>query len=115
MIKNLILFLLLGLSIIARGQSFILRGKIIDLKTKAAIPFATVKTFPSKKATLSDSIGYFKITSLKGDDSLEISASGYGKQKVSINSLRDQVKEGKSSALISMKSCLLYTSPSPRD
>ena len=107
MIKNLILFLLLGLSIIARGQSFILIGEIIDLKTKAAIPFATVKTFPSKKATLSDSIGYFKIKSLKRDDSLEVSASGYGKQKVSINSLRDQVKEGKSSALISMKSLYL--------
>ena len=107
MIKNIILFLFLGLSILARSQSLDLTGKVIDLRTKEAIPFATIKAFPSKKATLSDSIGHFRIQTKQGDDSLEISASGYKKEKHAILSLQKQIQEGSNVSLIGLNSLFL--------
>jgi hypothetical protein len=67
------------------GQARLLEGRILDAKTKAALPFSVVKATPSKKATLSDSAGYFKILLKPNDDSLEISASGYQKTKIDRN------------------------------
>ncbi len=77
-----IVFIILLSSFSGFGQAQLIKGRIVDSKTKAALPFSVIKAKPSKKATLSDSAGYFEILINANDDTLEISASGYQKAKV---------------------------------
>ena len=64
------------------GQQQLIKGRIVDAKTKLALPFSVIKAIPSKKATLADSAGYFKILVMANDDTLEVYATGYQKTKI---------------------------------
>ena len=57
-------------------DSRIVTGKI-QTTTGQGIAGATVKTLPSNKSVLTDSLGYFKITVLKGDVSVQVSSLGF--------------------------------------
>jgi TonB-linked SusC/RagA family outer membrane protein len=57
-------------------DSRMVTGKI-QTTTGQGIAGATVKTLPSNKTTLTDSLGYFKINVSKGDISVQVSSLGF--------------------------------------
>ena len=75
-------FIILISSFLSFGQTQLIKGRIVDAKTKLALPFSVIKAIPSKKATLSDSAGYFKLLLKSNDDTLEVSSTGYQKAKI---------------------------------
>ena len=80
------LFIIIPLLIIGNleAQSNLnLTGKVMDAFTKEPIPFATIKWALSKKGTIADSIGNFKITKssiLK--DTLLVTYVGYDQSAI---------------------------------
>lgn len=107
MIKLLLLSIIAGLPLLLGAQSLFLQGSVRDQTTEARIPFAILKVFPSKKAVLSDSVGSYLIKVYEKDDSLEVSASGYKKIKLSISQLLQQIGPEDETATIYLKSLFL--------
>ncbi|WP_207510914.1 SusC/RagA family TonB-linked outer membrane protein [Longitalea luteola] len=66
----------------ALGQS--ISGEVHDKATHNPIPGATVITGKSKKATFSDLNGKFTIELTDGDESIEVSHTGYKAQRIAI-------------------------------
>ena len=91
--RTLLLLFMLGINHMVFSQEFRIFGSVIDKKTELPLPFSVVKSFPSKRATLTDSIGGFILKLANSDKFIEVSSTGYQKSRI----------------------CLLYTSPSPRD
>ena len=59
------------------GQQVVVYGRISDVKTGNAIPFAKIQFNKSKKATLSDSLGNYQIVLTEKNDSITCSYIGY--------------------------------------
>ncbi|MDO6743586.1 TonB-dependent receptor [Tenacibaculum soleae] len=77
--KNLLLFVLLLTSSISIGQNQgVITGKVIDEKTREAIPFVNVLVYGTSIGIASDENGAFKITNIPlGYNKLQISFIGY--------------------------------------
>ncbi|WP_271405939.1 TonB-dependent receptor [Tenacibaculum soleae] len=77
--KNLLLFVLLLTSSISIGQNQgVIIGKVIDEKTREAIPFVNVLVYGTSIGIASDENGAFKITNIPlGYNKLQISFIGY--------------------------------------
>ena len=66
-----------------------LMGKVMDAFTKEPIPFATIKWALSKKGTIADSVGHFKIVrSSFLKDSLLVTYVGYEQTTFSPSQLK---------------------------
>jgi hypothetical protein len=68
------------------GQSIVVYGTTSDAKTGNILPFAKVQFSNSKQATLSDSLGYYKITTPETElsDSIKCNYIGYASSSISI-------------------------------
>lgn len=86
------------------GQMQTITGRILDAKTKVALPFSIIKAIPSKNATLSDSAGYFKILLQQEDDTLAFSATGYQKSKVDRTIFEKTAQEANGDFTVYLKS-----------
>lgn len=100
-------FILVLTSFIGFGQQQLIKGRIVDAKTKVALPFSVIKAIPSKKATLSDSAGYFKIMLNANDDTLEVSATGYQKTKVDRTNFEKNIQDNNGKFTIYLKSIFI--------
>ena len=100
-------FILVLNSFIGFGQQQLIKGRIVDVKTKVALPFSVIKAIPSKKATLSDSAGYFKIMLNANDDTLEVSATGYQKTKVDRTNFEKNIQDNNGKFTIYLKSIFI--------
>ena len=69
------------------SQERVLSGIVIDSKKQTPLAFSVVKSLPSKIATLTDSVGRFSIAPMSNDIVIEISATGYQKLVLAIDSL----------------------------
>ena len=65
------------------------------------------KAIPSKKATLSDSAGYFKILVMANDDTLEVSATGYQKTKIERSIFKESLQDSRGAFTIHLKSIFI--------
>ncbi len=79
----------------AFSQELIIYGSVIDKKTELPLPFCVVKAFPSKSATLTDSLGGFTIELLNSDKFIEISSTGYQKSRIDRNNIKEQSADNK--------------------
>ena len=104
--RMLFVFMILFTSYLGFGQQLI-SGKIVDAKTIEPLPFAVIKSIPSKKAILSDTAGYFKILINENDDTLEISATGYQKAKIDRNMFEESLKDVDGEFTVYLKSIFL--------
>ena len=102
-----IVFIVTLFSFIGFGQQQLIKGRIIDLKSKAVLPFAVVKAIPSKTATLSDSAGRFRIMPKGNDDTLEVSATGYQKVKIDRSTFEKNIKSENGEFTIYLKSIFI--------
>ena len=102
-----IVFIVMLFSFIGFGQQQLIKGRIVDLKSKATLPFAVVKAIPSKTATLSDSAGRFRIIPKENDDTLEISAAGYQKKKIDRSTFEKNIKSKNGELTIYLKSIFI--------
>ena len=100
-------FILVLTSFTGFGQQQLIKGRIVDAKTKVALPFSVIKAIPSKKATLSDSAGYFKIMLNANDDTLEVSATGYQKTKVDRTNFEKNIQDNNGKFTIYLKSIFI--------
>ncbi len=89
------------------GQQQLIKGRIVDAKTKLALPFSVIKAIPSKKATLADSAGYFKILVMANDDTLEVSATGYQKTKIERSIFKESLQDSRGAFTINLKSIFI--------
>ena len=107
---NRVSFLLFALisSFTGYGQMQTIKGRIVDAKTKVALPFSIIKAIPSKIATLSDSAGYFKILIQKEDDTLAFSATGYQKSKVDRTIFQKNSQEANGEFTVYLKLSLIH-------
>ncbi len=89
------IFLFLMLCFVATAQNFELKGRIIDEKTKQALPYSTVEIFSQKTGTIADSEGNF-ILNLKSEmankDTIRFSHLGYATYSLSMTDF-DKLKE----------------------
>ena len=86
--KKLLLPALLLLSHITYAQKQEISGKLIDAKTKIAIPGATIWLGNNNAADVSDEQGVFSVRSTKDvAETLYITALGYEKQQVKISDI----------------------------
>ncbi|MCO5268739.1 MAG: carboxypeptidase-like regulatory domain-containing protein [Brumimicrobium sp.] len=80
-----ILLFFLGLSKSMLGQNQIeIEGKIFDKETNEPIPFANIYNKSSKKGTISNTGGYFRILINEVTDTITISSIGYKEQTIKI-------------------------------
>ncbi len=67
------------------GQNYIeIEGKILDKETKEPIPFANIYNKTTKKGTLSNTDGFFRIHISEITDTVTVSSIGYIKQNIAI-------------------------------
>ena len=102
-----IVFIVMLFSFTGFGQQQVIKGRIVDLKSKTTLPFAVVKAIPSKTATLSDSAGRFRIIPKENDDTLEISAAGYQKKKIDRSTFEKNIKSKNGELTIYLKSIFI--------
>lgn len=88
--RVLLLLYILGINYVAFSQELIIYGSVIDKKTELPLPFSVVKAFPSKSATLTDSLGGFSLELLNSDKFIEISSTGYQKSRIDRNNIKEQ-------------------------
>ena len=93
--RVLLLLYILGINYVAFSQELIIYGSVIDKKTELPLPFSVVKAFPSKSATLTDSLGGFTIELLNSDKFIEISSTGYQKSRIDRNNIKEQSADNK--------------------
>ncbi|MBK6545420.1 MAG: carboxypeptidase-like regulatory domain-containing protein [Saprospiraceae bacterium] len=80
-----ILLFFFSLSKSMLGQNHIeIEGKILDKETKEPIPFANIYNKSSKKGTISNADGYFRILINEVTDTITISFIGYKEQIIKI-------------------------------
>ena len=101
------LFIILLSSFFSFSQMQLIKGRIVDAKTKVALPFSVIKAIPSKKATLSDSAGYFKILVKPEDDTLEVSATGYQKSKIDRTIFEESLQNEQEAFTVYLKSIFI--------
>ena len=79
MIKNwLSFFFIIGSSIIYSQNSGVIKGKIIDAKTREALPYVNVVVVGSTIGAVSNENGEFEITKVPlGYNSIQVSYLGY--------------------------------------
>lgn len=69
-------------SIAQSDTTFFIEGKIIDYRTKQALPFAHIYNPVTQKGTISNGSGYYKLTQGSFTDSIIVSYIGYKNQKI---------------------------------
>jgi len=69
------------------GQEIILKGRVIDQKTKEPIVYSIIEIKALKTGTYTDSNGGYSITIKNLNDTVEFYSLGYEKQKFKINDL----------------------------
>ncbi len=62
--------------------TFFIEGKVIDYRSKEALPFAHIYNPVTQKGTISNGSGYYKLTQGSFSDSIIVSYIGYKKQKI---------------------------------
>jgi len=74
-----VVFVMLQATVVFSQQESFVAGKLLDLKTKEPIPFATIRIKNKSKGVISNFDGGFKIPIefQKIGDTLEISSLGY--------------------------------------
>jgi hypothetical protein len=80
---------MLGINHLVFSQEFRIYGSVIDKKTELPLPFSVVKAYPSKRATLTDSIGAFSLKLSNSDKFIEISSTGYQKSQIDRNEIKE--------------------------
>lgn len=82
-----ILLCFFNLSNTLHGQNnFEIEGKILDIETEEPIPYANIYNKSSKKGTISNADGYFRILANEVTDSITVSYIGYKEQIIKIKS-----------------------------
>ena len=93
LIKTFLICLLLLPSISICGQNSgalqEVRGRIINKETREPLPYVSIMSYHSRKGTISDLQGYFKISTNGSSDSLLVSCIGFKKQVVRISDKKD--------------------------
>ena len=77
MTRYFVFVILAFIAHIGLGQKQVVIGTVTDIKTGNAIPFAKVQFTNSKTATLSDSMGNYRLESMEKEDSIICSYLGY--------------------------------------
>lgn len=91
LLKPILLFIFLFVYSFSYGQSDLISGVIIDLDTEEPIPFVSIAIPKKLIGTVTDSIGYFRLTStlLTDEDSILISRLGYKSRRLSFKDFHD--------------------------
>ena len=84
LVSLLLSILVLNISAFAEDQ-FILRGKILDSKSKSTLPGVIVRILNSPRGTLTDDNGNFQINLQKGEYEIQFSIVGYNSETKKIN------------------------------
>lgn len=79
----LIVGILLLFPILCFSQKNSFQGKVIDEKTKEAIPFVNIGVENKPLGTITDDRGFFSISNIKADNNLMFSCIGYKSKKLS--------------------------------
>ncbi|MDY4790830.1 MAG: carboxypeptidase-like regulatory domain-containing protein [Bacteroidales bacterium] len=79
----LIVSILLLIPILSFSQKKSFQGKVIDEKTKEAIPFVNIGVENRPLGTITDDRGFFSISNIKADNNLVFSCIGYKSKKLS--------------------------------
>ena len=87
--RVLLLLFMLGINHMVFSQEVRIYGSVIDKKTELPLPFSVVKSFPSKRATLTDSIGGFILKLANSDKFIEVSSTGYQKSRIDRNEIKE--------------------------
>ena len=88
--KKIILLLAIGAPLNIFSQQIILKGKIIDASTGAALPFVNIIFHKTAVGTTSDSMGFFELKMPISLEKPRISASSVGFNPKTVNILRGQ-------------------------
>lgn len=92
MFRELVIFILFVLSISSiSAQNTEISGKVTEKKTGNPIPYANIVFTGSFIGTTTDINGNYHLVTSKPDKTLEVSAVGFKKQKVSININRKNI------------------------
>jgi len=83
----LIISILLLIPILCFSQKNSFQGKVIDEKTKEAIPFVNIGVENKPLGTITDDRGFFSISNIKTDNNLVFSCIGYKSKILSFDEL----------------------------
>lgn len=83
----LIFWILLLIPILCFSQKNSFQGKVIDEKTKEAIPFVNIGVEGKPLGTITDDRGFFSISNIKTDNNLVFSCIGYKSKRLSYNEI----------------------------
>lgn len=84
--KYLAFFLLLGICLVAKGQSLVITGHVYDAETKSYMPYANIASKSNSIGTATNSLGEFKliIPDNNQQDSLIVSFIGFKSKTIAI-------------------------------
>lgn len=83
----LIISILLLIPFLCFSQKSSFQGKVIDEKTKEAIPFVNIGVENKPLGTITDDRGFFSISNIRTDNNLVFSCIGYKSKRLSYNEI----------------------------
>src|SRR5690554_2584923 len=83
----LIISILLLIPFLCFSQKSSFQGRVIDEKTKEAIPFVNIGVENKPLGTITDNRGFFSISNIRTDNNLVFSCIGYKSKKLSYNEI----------------------------